>query len=100
MLSIFGGDGIYLYRPLGLKKSSAAENALKATPCLCVMHGKVHSWECYVYILHVPLLAIITDNCVFIGFFGVEGGKKMQHLVLVKIWNNFFHIFHMLITQL
>ena len=79
---------------------------MKATPCLSVMHGKAHSWHCQVYIhmyVHtVLLLAILFGNCLnfFIRFFGVEGGKKERHLVLGKIWNNFFHIFHVLITQL
>ena len=45
------GDVICLYWPWALKKSSAEENAMKATPCLSVMHGKAHSWHCQVYIL-------------------------------------------------
>ena len=43
---------------------------------------------------------VVAHLFVCIRFFGVEDGKKEQHLVQVKIWNNFFRIFHVLITQL
>ena len=88
------GDVICLYWPWALKKS-AAENTLKALPCLSIMHGKAHSWHCQVHkiLQYMVIIALIR-------FFGVEDGRKEQHLVLVKIWSSYFHISHDSITQL
>lgn len=85
------GDVICLYWPWTLKKS-AVEDAMKATPCLSVMHGKAHSWHCQVYVYAVILLAGNNNVFIIIRFFGVEGGRKEQYLVPAKIWSSYFHI--------